>query len=594
MATHGTPGPACPHPAVPNPAVPPHDSLAAAPPPVGSPWAAQDYGCPLTAEQLAEQEAILAELLGEDPGDLPPLVDLPTVYLHDHNGPGGPGFSSGSALDTLGPGPTLAAAVDDALAGGLEGLSDDALAGVILAARRCESRSVAQLLAAVGELQRRRDATEDRHVIEHADTELALLLTFSRRAATSLFGLSDRMSKLPATTLALAEGRLHRAQAAVIADETAELDPDLSAAVEQLVIEDAPRLTTTGLQRRVRRAVLAADPAAARRRVDGAQRDARVERYGERSGGTAALAGRDLPTAAALAADQRINAAALDLKAAGVPGSLPQLRAAVFLGFLNDTDPRTFLPSSGEDSVDDAPAQPGTARQPAPVAPPASGAPLAPVAPPASGGRPVPAPGLGVRGTVNLTLPLSTWIGATLSPGDITGLGPAAAETSQQLADWIAASPGSRWCLTLTDARGRAIGHGCARRPPPPPADTGRLAEWLARLKLGPIQAGQCTHARYSPGYRIPDSLHHIVKIRQQTCSNPICAQPAVQSDDDHTLAHDKGGITCECDLGPACRRCHRAKQANGWRLEQPRPGEFVWQPPHGRRYPSSPDTYPI
>jgi hypothetical protein len=51
--------------------------------------------------------------------------------------------------------------------------------------------------------------------------------------------------------------------------------------------------------------------------------------------------------------------------------------------------------------------------------------------------------------------------------------------------------------------------HGCARRPPPPPIDTHRLAAWLARLTTGPIQ------------------------------------------DDDHTRAHDQGGITCECGLGP-------------------------------------------
>ena len=194
---------------------------------------------------------------------------------------------------------------------------------------------------------------------------------------------------------------------------------------------------------------------------------------------------------------------------------------------------------------------------------------------------------------MNLTLPLSTWIGAALTPGDIAGLGPATAETSQQLADWIAENPGSRWCLTLTDTKGRAVGHACARRPPPPPDDTQRLAEWLARLKTGPIQAGQCTHARAVPGYRIPATLDHLVKIRQQTCSNPICARPAMHCDDDHTRPHHNGGITCECGLGPACRTCHQAKQAKGWRLEQPRPGEFTWQPPHGRRYPANPDSYP-
>jgi hypothetical protein len=548
---------------------------------------------------MAEQDAILAEVLAADYPDEPaPVSDLagwPDVSFHDHRGPGGAGFASGSALDTLVPGPVLAAALDDTLEQGLEGLSDDALAGVILAARRCESRAAAQVLAAVGELDRRREATGDDRLVQHTSNEVALLLTLTRRAASTLLSFSAELSGLPVTAAALAEGRIHRAQADVIADETSHLDADLAGGVEQLVIEDAPRLTTTRLRRLVRRAVLAADPDAARRRVEKAQRDARVELQPERSGGTASLAGRDLPTAAAMAADQRINAAARDLKAAGIPGSLAQLRAAVFLSLLTGTDPRTFLLSPEgpaerphERSESAASASPDT--RPGPDTRPASDTRPAPGE--AAGGWPVPA--LGVRGTVNLTLPLSTWIGASYSPGDIAGMGPATAETCQQLADWIAASPGSRWCLTLTDQKGRAVGHGCARRPPPPPADTQRLAAWLARLKIGPIQAGECTHVRAVPGYRIPGSLDHLVKIRQQTCSNPICVRPAMQCDDDHTRAHDKGGITCECGLGPACRCCHQAKQAQGWRLEQPRPGEFVWQPPHGRRYPSAPDTYPI
>jgi Domain of unknown function (DUF222) len=633
------------------------------------------WGCPLTPQELAEQDVILAEILAADyPGEPAPalgpadtdLAGWPDVSAHDHAGTGGPPFASGTPLDTMLPGPVLAATLDDTFEGGLDGLSDDALAGVILAARRCESRATAQVLAAVGELDRRRVATRDARLIEHTATEAALLLTMTRRAAGNLLSFAADLSKLPATTAALAAGRIHRAQADVIAYETAQLDPDLAAKVEQLILADAPRQTTTRLRRQARRAVLAADPDAARRRVEQAQRDARVELNDERSGGTAALAGRDLPAAAAFAANQRINAAARDLKAAGLPGTLPQLRAAVFLSLLTGTDPRLFLlppenPGQRNEPGTDTP--PGTDTQPASSSQPASrAAPPGPAAPPAPGAQPVtraasgqqpprgaagqqpaaarlgdpdasdlhptgspapgdpapggpasagqqvpasgqpppgdadtswPAPGLGVRGTVNLTLPLSTWIGASYSPGDIAGFGPVTAETSQQLADWIAANPGSRWCLTLTDAKGRAVGHGCARRPPPPPADTQRLAAWLARLKVGPIQAGECTHARAVPGYRIPASLDHLVKIRQQTCSNPICARPATQSDDDHTRAHDKGGITCECGLGPACRCCHQAKQAPGWRLEQPRPGEFIWQPPHGRSYPANPDTYP-
>jgi hypothetical protein len=568
-----------------------------------SPWRApaDDFGCPLTADQFAEQEAILADILGEPTGDPGlALVPYPDVSEHDHGGPGGPGFVSGSALDTALPGPALAAALEDTIGAGLESLSDDAVAGVILAARRCESRAGAMVLTAVAELDRRRHGSGDQHVIDHVDTEIALLLTLPRRSAGTLLNFAANLWKLPATTAALAEGRIHRAQADVLAFETAYLDAELAAAVEQLVLDDAPRLTTTRLQRRVRHAVLAADPAAARQRAEQAKRDARVEMQDERSGGTAALAGRDLPTEAALAANQRINHAARSLKAEGAPATLTQLRAAVFLGLLTSTDPLAFLPPPDEPATDQAP---GTTQPPpadrhgaGPDLHTGEGEPAAqqPATESRTGSEPGPGPGLGVRGSVNLTLPLSTWLGAAYSPGVIAGFGPATAETCQQIADWIVENPGSRWCLTLTDAKGRAVGHGCARRPPPPPTDTQRLAEWLARLKIGPIQGGDCTHARAVPGYRIPDSLHHIVKIRQQTCSNPICVRPAVESDDDHTLAHDKGGITCECGLGPACRKCHQAKQAQGWRLEQPRPGEFVWRPPHGRSYPSAPDAYPI
>jgi hypothetical protein len=596
MAVTGAPGlPSGPSAAPSSPSA----ALAGSMSPLGVP---AGFDCPLTAEQMAEQAAILAEIIGETPEGADNIsAGWADVSFHDHGGPGGPGFASGSALDTLPPGPGLAAALDDTFTQGLGGLSDDQLAGVILAARRCESRAAAQTLAAVAELDRRRMATGDPRLVEYTDTEVALLLTLPRRTARNLIASAADLSRLPATTAALAAGRIHRAQADMISFETALLDPDLAAAVEQLIIDEAPRLTTTLLRRRLRHLVLAADPQAARRRAEKAQQDARVEVQNERSGATTALCGRDLPTAAVLAADQRINRAARDLKAAGVAGTLPQLRAAVFLGLLTSTDPVTFLlppQAPADDPADDtarpataepATAEPGTA-QPGTAQPGTTQPGATPAGSPgqASGG------GLGVRGTVNLTLPLGTWIGASLSPGDIAGLGPATAETSQQLADWIAENPGSRWCLTLTDSKGRAVAHGCARRPPPPPDDIQRLAAWLARLKIGPIQAGECTHARAVPGYRIPATLDHLVKVRQQTCSNPICARPAVQSDDDHTRAHDKGGITCECGLGPACRGCHQAKQAPGWRLEQPRPGEFVWQPPHGRRYPATPDTYPF
>jgi len=60
-----------------------------------------------------------------------------------------------------------------------------------------------------------------------------------------------------------------------------------------------------------------------------------------------------------------------------------------------------------------------------------------------------------------------------------------------------------------------------------------------------------------------------------------------------HTVPHDQGGITDECDLSPDCRHCHRRKQAWGWKLEQPRPGVMTWTSPAGRRYTTLPSKHP-
>jgi hypothetical protein len=547
------------------------------------------------------------------------------VIGHEGTGPGGTGFADGSVLDRLGPGPVLAAALDDTWQAGLDRLSEDELAGLVLAWRRCESRAAAGLLAGTAELSRRRMASGDWRVIEHTDNELALLLTLTRRSAGSLLAFATSLARLPATAAALATGQIDRDRADVIAYETALLDDALAAAVEQLVIEDAPRLTTSKLRARLRRAVLAADPAAARRRAEQAARDARVELHDERSGGTAALSGRDLPVPAALAADQRIDAAAKALKASGVPATLPQLRAAVFLGLLTGHDPLTFLPppddtsdctlhgdaarpassaaepgqddkqpaaSAGQDGTPATPGGPGTEAgqhndqpRPAPGQDPAAEDSAGP--PAWTAGRPA------LRGSVHLTIPLAAWLGLTRSPGEITGFGPATAETCRDLADQIAANPGSRWCLTLTDNAGHAAGHGCARKPPPPPTDLAAITAWLTAFKTGPVEAGTCSHTREVPGYRMPDSLHHILKIRQKTCFNPICGHPAISSDDDHTLPYDQGGRSCECNGAPGCRNCHQTKQTPGWHLEQPSPGVLIWRTPHGRRYTVTPGVYP-
>lgn len=49
-------------------------------------------------------------------------------------------------------------------------------------------------------------------------------------------------------------------------------------------------------------------------------------------------------------------------------------------------------------------------------------------------------------------------------------------------------------------------------------------------------------------------------------------------------------GQTCPDNLGPLSRRVHNAKTHAGWRVEQPRPGVFLWTSPLGYRYRVDPD----
>jgi hypothetical protein len=106
--------------------------------------------------------------------------------------------------------------------------------------------------------------------------------------------------------------------------------------------------------------------------------------------------------------------------------------------------------------------------------------------------------------------------------------------------------------------------------------------------------AGGCSHHGQSSGYRPPQRLREHVIARDVTCRSPVCRQPAWRSDLDHTIAYDKGGRTCRCNIGGACRRDHQLKQHPRWKLEQTRPGHFIWTTPGGRNYVVEPDIHPV
>jgi hypothetical protein len=467
----------------------------------------------------------------EPPARPAPQEVLAAGFTHGDQMPGARGFAAGGPLDVMEPGPALAGVTADAAAGGLAVLDDDQLVGVLCAAQRLESWASSIRLRAVADLTARRDAaaaaTGDRRQAEHVGDEVAAALTLTCRAADRLVSLAVGVTRLPAAAIALAAGRIDLPRAAVFADELAGLDDVAAAAIAAVVGGDAAGLTTSRLRDRLHREVLAFDPQAARKRREKAEKDARVECWAEPSG-TWSMAGRDMPPAGVLAADKHLDADARALKAAGAPGTLEQLRAAVFLARLNGQPLATLLPaphpgnerpdnehpggpgqdlSAGQDgnpagehcgTNDDGPGAhsaggdpnggngpgdvdgpgdrngpddgdgPGPGGGPRRLGPcPGPGAGAGTGWPPVAG----PGSGTGLTGTISLTVPLATWLGLTGQPGEATGYGHLDAAASRDLAAAIAAGPGTRWHLIITGPDGTAIGHGRARKGNPPPND---------------------------------------------------------------------------------------------------------------------------
>ena len=640
--------------------------------PVAAAWAAQDAELDDEIAALEHAGVFTVPAAEErpdpavDPDSAPPdglqawLADLPGPLLEEYlaataeaapeiprAGLGGrvtregAAFAADGVADLLRPGPALAGLAEGARAAGLSKLTDDELAGVIHAGRRLSSWASALELAAVGDLMRRREGEEAAghlHAAEHVDAEIAALLTLTGRGAGRVLDLAIALRRLPLTAQALAAGAIDLPRVAVIADEMTGLDDDDAAEVERHILVRAPGQTTSQVRALARRAVLATDPRAARKRQEQAQREARVERWDEH-GGTAALAGRDLPPAAVIAADQHISALARGLRAAGLAGTADQLRAQAFLALLSGASAASLLPTDQHQPDPAAASGPGaapatstTASGPA-TAPAtsttASGPATAPATSTTASGPATATPSTSatadwpgmppVAGMVNLTMSLSTWLGLLDVPSEVTGFGPLTADDSRRLATAMAEHPQTRWCVTLTGGDGGPVAHGCARPgrglpgpppsprqatpqgpappvahdPAPPSEGEACVAAWLASIPMKWFESAGCAHQRQSTAYRPPAALQHLIRVRQQTCAFPGCRRPASQCDLDHTTPFQRGGLTCECNLAPLCRAHHQTKQAPGWHLRQLRPGVLAWATPSGRTYTKGPTAYP-
>jgi len=494
----------------------------------------------------------------------------------------------------------------------------------------------------------------------------------------SWHGAADRISyacdlagRLPVTFAALGAGLIDPVHAKIIAEQTDYLSAADAARADPLLAAAAQHKTYAELRAAAAKLALKLDPESAERRKQARRREAQVRPFREDSG-NAGLTARELPSDEVLASWQNIEQRARDLRAAGVPGSLRELRVRATLDLLQERDSRLAArpaPDQGHDPADAT----GSNGLPSdgPEGPDSLGGNGGPQDGPGGNGgnggsgpgphRPAgPGTGPSLAALVNLTVPLATALGLSGTPGEAAGFGILDAATARDLLAAAGRSPHTRWCVTVLSPDGTAAAHGCAtgRHPPPPgpeppgpeppaspapggvaspapggisspapggvappppgPAPPGTaspgtssgtssgpdqrpLPDTRARdhlrslgVHLTPIARGSCDHQHAETGYRPSRKLQHLIRTRSTRCTAPGCGRPAARCDLDHTLAWDKGGITCECGLAPLCRHHHRLKQSQGWQLTQPEPGVLQWRTPHGRTFTTTPTEYPL
>jgi hypothetical protein len=365
--------------------------------------------------------------------------------------------------------------------------------------------------------------------------EVSAALAMPPQSAEKLMRLAwDMAAVLPGIGGLLADGTLTYSKARAVDEALAALSDKDMARAEAMILPRLAEKTHGQVEKLAVQAAITVDPeSAAKRREDAERNQAKVSlRRGQ--SGAVNLSGYDLPTDETLAAHAQVCARAAVYKDSGVfpDVRMDQLRAQAYLDLINgitaeariavgqpDTglcapgectpghpgtdvpdphDPGSDGPGSdgpGSDGPDadgpdrDGPDGDGTsAGEPGGGdcggAPddngPADDDPRGPGLGSASGSTssPPPEPRLASSPEPRLTdlvLPLATLLGLAWRPGEGHGLGPLDPDLCRALATTAVNSPNSALCVTVTDARGYAIGHGCARpaRGPQPPRRTG-------------------------------------------------------------------------------------------------------------------------
>jgi hypothetical protein len=560
------------------------------------------------------------------------------------------GFVEGGAADVLAPGAELAglvAAVTGPGGARLGALTDREVLGLLGAAHKFSAWSAWLELVTLAEFTRRRPALAKGVSGARAAAEEAAWVSaesWSRMLDQAVLAQTVA-ARLPQTLAAMGEGTVSAYKLAVIAAQTAELSEEDVAKADVMLAAAAMLRNPAALRDFARRQVAKLDPEAQVRRKEKALRKASVHVWQEDSGNMG-LSAREMPNGDGQVAWQNIERRALDLRAAGMPGTTGQLQVQAMLDYLlgraiPDRDEsahadegarqdaqagdgecawenadgdgyRSEWPDAyggeyedahDEEEVWEDDEDPGGEKTSAWLAARASTRTASGAA--AGSGRAAGRGGGRGGWAVNpvLIVPWDPSLGRPSGPAELPGYGLIDPGDTMELLEAAGRDPDSRWCLTAAGADGTAAAHGCLAGPRTLDAviaaggavgGTWAAADLATALgtRLEPIAEGACDHAHAEPGYRPSRRLRHLVAARNARCTAYGCGRPAAACDYDHTQPWEEDGITCECNLAPLCRRHHQIKQAQGWKLEQPEPGVLVWGTPAGLTRTTTPTSY--
>ncbi|MFJ3473298.1 DUF222 domain-containing protein [Microbacterium maritypicum] len=147
-----------------------------------------------------------------------------------------------------------------------------------------------------------------------------------------------------------------------------------------------------------------------------------------------------------------------------------------------------------------------------------------------------------IRGSVSITVPVTTLMGSGTTPAELNGRTPIDAPTARRLA--------------------------------------GAASGW-DRILTHPVTGAVLAVDRYRPS----SDLKRHLSARDQRCRFPTCGYATVDCDIDHHRDAALGGATAETNLGHLCRRHHVLKHHSPWAVEPLGGGIYAWTSPTGKVY---------